>query len=87
VDAQLVDPPFSTAQLALLSLLYRRAGEIVSRTEIVTTVWTDIDPEGVSSEAVDGLIKRLRGRLRPYNTSQEYIEVVRGHGLRLNQPQ
>jgi serine/threonine protein kinase len=86
VDAQLVDPPFSTAQLALLSLLYRRAGEIVSRTEIVTTVWTDIDPEGVSSEAVDGLIKRLRGRLRPYNTSQEYIEVVRGHGLRLNQP-
>ncbi len=86
VDARLVEPPLSPAQLTLLGLLYRRAGQIVSRADIIAAVWPDDDPAGVSEEAVDGLIKRLRARLRETQPEREYVEVLRGHGLRLNQP-
>jgi pSer/pThr/pTyr-binding forkhead associated (FHA) protein len=85
VDAHLVDPPLSPAQHTLLSLLYTHMGQIVTRAEIVTAVYPEADPEGISNEAIDGLIKRLRRRLRQTNPGQEYIEVVRGHGVRLTQ--
>jgi len=64
VDAQLVEPALSPAQFTLLALLYHSAGQVVSRAQIVAAVWPDVDAAGVSSEAVDGLIKRLRKRLR-----------------------
>ena len=89
VDGRLVDPPLSPAQLTLLGLLYRRAGQIVSRADIIAAVWPEDDPAGVSEEAVDGLIKRLRARLREIGEATpapEYVEVLRRHGLRLNQP-
>ena len=85
VDAHLVDPPLSPTQFALLSLLYQHMGQIVSRAEIVTAVYPEADPDGISNEAIDGLIKRLRKRLRQANSNQAYIEVVRGHGVRLTQ--
>ncbi|MCL4265360.1 MAG: FHA domain-containing protein [Anaerolineae bacterium] len=86
VDAQLVDPPLSPAQYTLLQYLYHRTGQVVSRAEIVTAVWPDADPNGISEEAIDGLIKRLRQRLRQTQPQSEYVEVIRGHGLRLIHP-
>ena len=74
VDAQPVEPPLSAAQFALLTLLHRRAGQVVTRSEIIAAVWPKTEPTGVSEEAVEGLIKRLRRRLRR----------LRGaHGLRI----
>ncbi len=87
VDATLVDPPLSPAQFTLLNLLYSRIGQIVSRGEIITAVWPNTDPAGVSNEAVDGLIKRLRKRLRIHPGQKEYLQVVRGRGVCLIQPQ
>lgn len=83
VDARPVDPPLSAAQFTLLARLYAAAGQVVTRAEIIATVWPDVNPEGVSEEAVDGLIKRLRSRLRETQPEREYLEVLRGHGLRL----
>lgn len=83
VDGEPVEPHLSAAQFTLLKLLYNSVGKIVSRQEIILTVWADVDPSGVSGEAVDGLIKRLRKRLRKAQPKREYIQVVRGHGLRL----
>ncbi|GMU53695.1 MAG: hypothetical protein AMXMBFR33_28410 [Candidatus Xenobia bacterium] len=78
--AQLV-PPLSAAQLTLLKLLEARPGVFVSREQVVSGVWPEAELEGVSEEAVDGLIKRLRARLR--EGGEEQIEVRRGRGLRL----
>ena len=86
VDGHRVDPPLSAAQLTLLSLLYSSAGQVVSRAQIIAAVWPDSNPAGVGEEAVDGLIKRLRTRLRATQPDREYVEVLRGHGLRLAQP-
>lgn len=87
IDTLPVQPALSPAQLTLLRLLYAHPNQIVSRDRIVATVWPDVDPSGVSGEAVDGLIKRLRKRLRDVQREPEYIDVVRGHGLRLIMPE
>lgn len=87
VDSLRVDPPLSSAQFTMLNLLYRNANTIISRDTIIATVWSDVDPAGVSGEAVDGLIKRTRARLRKTQPETEYIQVIRGHGLRLSQPE
>ena len=86
VDAVRVSPPLSLSQMRLLRLLYERAGRPASRGDIIAAVWPEENPEGVSKQAVDGLIKRLRSRLREASPEQEYIQVVRGYGLRLVQP-
>lgn len=84
VDGRHLTPGLSSAQLTLLKLLDSRPGAFVSREEIVCEVWPDAQLEGVSEEAVDGLIKRLRGRLR--EVGNDPVEVRRGRGLRLSRP-
>jgi len=87
VDARKVNPPLSAAQLTLLNLLYQAPGQVITRAHIIAAVWPEVvDPAGVSEEAVDGLIKRLRARLRETQPEHDYIEVLRGHGLRLTTP-
>jgi pSer/pThr/pTyr-binding forkhead associated (FHA) protein len=86
IDGHQVDPPLSPAQFALLQLLYGSAGQVFSRSQIIAAVWADIPPATVSDEAVEGLIKRLRARLRETQPDGDYVQVVRGHGLRLIQP-
>lgn len=84
VDGKPVTPPLSDAQWALLLLLYRSPGEIVSREQIVAAAWRSADPHSVSATAVDGLIKRLRNRLRQAQPGRQYLHVVRGKGVRLS---
>lgn len=83
VDAQPVEPPLSDRQQKLLELLDARVGTIVSREDIVAIVWADVAAEGVSAEAIDALVKRLKARLRPLQIHGDYIEVRRGRGVRL----
>ncbi len=85
VDSQPVKPPLSPAQHQLLSILYRQAGRILTHEQIIRQVWPDETPAGVSKDAVNGLIKRLRARLRQVQPEKDFIEVRRGHGIRLNQ--
>ena len=86
VDAQPVEPPLSQRQQALLQLLADNYGEIVTRQVIVEQVWADVAAEGVSSEAIDALVKRLRNRIRPLELHGQWIDVQRGRGIRLIDP-
>jgi hypothetical protein len=79
-----IDPPLSLAQYSLLELLYRNAGNVVSRDEIVETVWSDQEADGVSEQAIDALARRLRERIAEIDPETKYVETVRGHGFRLN---
>ena len=80
-----IDPPLSAAQFSLLQVLYQQAGEVVSRPEIIESVWSSV-VEGVTEQALDALVRRLRDRLSEVDPSREYIITVRGHGLRLDNP-
>jgi DNA-binding winged helix-turn-helix (wHTH) protein len=78
-----LDPPLSLAQYRLLELLYDAGGRVVSREEVVAAVWPEAIEEGVSEQAIDALVRRLRDRLNELDKTQEYVVTVRGHGFRL----
>lgn len=79
-----VNPPLSLAQYSLLELLYKNAGNVVSRDDVVHVVWSDEEAEGVSEQAIDALARRLRERIAEIDPDNKYVETVRGHGFRLN---
>jgi DNA-binding response OmpR family regulator len=70
----------------LLDLLYGNAGRVVSRTEVVERVWPESDESGVSEQAIDALVRRLRDRLAEVDPDHDYVLTVRGHGFRLENP-
>jgi pSer/pThr/pTyr-binding forkhead associated (FHA) protein len=76
-------PPLSVPQFKLLEVIYETPGLVVSRDELVSLIWANEQSEGVSDQALDALIRRLRDRLATVDPDFEYIVTVRGHGLRL----
>lgn len=86
VDLQQVTPSLSAQQFRLLWRLYEQQGDVVSRQDLVTTVWGEDEALGVSDQALDALIRRLRDRLAAYDPRHQYIVTVRGHGIRLDNP-
>jgi DNA-binding winged helix-turn-helix (wHTH) protein len=86
VDQKQVVPSLSAQQFKLLSLLYENQGQVISRMDLVAAVWGDEQSAGVSDQALDALIRRLRDRLGELDPNQPYIDTVRGHGVRLDNP-
>lgn len=86
VANQEVVPPLSVSQFRLLELLYDRQGRVVERKEMITAVWDEEEAVGVSEQALDALVRRLRDRLAALDPTHVYIVTVRGHGLRLDNP-
>lgn len=79
-------PPLSVSQFQLLELLYDNQGEVVSRDALVRVVWGEDQAIGVSEQALDALIRRLRDRLASADPEHAYLVTVRGHGVRLENP-
>lgn len=86
VNATRVDPPLSARQLHLLKVLDAATGAVVSRSDLIAQVWEDAAFEGVTDDSVTALVKRLRARLADTSPSNALIDIVRGHGIRINQP-
>jgi len=79
-----LSPALSLAQYRLLELLYDMAGRVCSRDQIVEAVWPEAAEEGVSDQAIDALVRRLRERVAEVDPDHQYIVTVRGHGFRLD---
>jgi DNA-binding winged helix-turn-helix (wHTH) protein len=86
VNQQQLVPPLSAQQFKLLWLLYESRGQVVSRPDLVSAVWGDDQAAGVSDQALDALIRRLRDRISALDPTHQYIDTVRGHGIRLDNP-
>jgi DNA-binding winged helix-turn-helix (wHTH) protein len=80
-------PALSLSQFQLLSILYDQQGEVVARKDLITAVWQEEQAIEVSEQALDALIRRLRDRLLKIDPDHSYIITIRGHGLRLDNPQ
>jgi DNA-binding winged helix-turn-helix (wHTH) protein len=76
-------PPLSVPQFRLLQILYEQEGKVVSRYDLVTAIWGNDRALGVSEQALDALIRRLRERLAILSPDSEFLVTVRGHGIRL----
>jgi hypothetical protein len=81
-----VIPPLSAPQFRFLQVLYDRQGQVVPRHELVNEVWGGDDAQGVSEQALDALVRRLRERLALLDPDHPYVITIRGHGLRLDNP-
>lgn len=76
-----ISPPLSVSQFDLLYLLYSNENEVVSRENIVEHVWGIDQAVGVTEQAIDALVRRLRDRLLKVDPGNEYIFTVRGVGF------
>lgn len=77
---QKMSPPLSVSQFSLLVLLYQNEGKVISREEIVNSVWGEQESVGVTEQAIDALVRRLRTRLRKTDKNHDYIRTIRGVG-------
>lgn len=77
-----LDPPLSLQQYRLLEMLIDANGGVVPRQQLVEHVWEGESAYGVSEQAIDALVRRLRDRLAEHDPEHDYIVTVRGHGLR-----
>ncbi len=86
VNHQQLVPSLSAQQFKLLWLLYESQGQVIGRVDLVTAVWGEDQSVGVSDQALDALIRRLRDRLSALDPTHQYIDTVRGHGVRFDNP-
>ena len=81
-----IDPPLSPPQYRLVELLYINSGNVCTREAVIDTVWPETMGEGVSEQAIDALVRRVRDRLAEIDPDHQYIVTMRGHGFRLDNP-
>jgi two-component system OmpR family response regulator len=75
------EEPLSAREFALLDLLLRHRGEVLSRSRILDRVWgLSSDP---TTNVVDVYVRYLRVKLDPPGAAHSHIETVRGQGYRL----
>lgn len=79
-----LDPPLAPNQFRLLSMLAGQPGRVFTRDEIAQACYAEAQG-GVSDQAIDGVVRRLRARLaeaQPDSTAA-LVVAVRGHGFKL----
>lgn len=81
-----VSPPLSSLQFNLLTLLLESRGRVLTRTEVINSVWGTQEAAGVTDQALDALIRRLRERITDIDPDFHYILTVRGQGFRFENP-
>ena len=84
VNDRMIDPPLSIHQYRFLEMLVLRSGGLVTREDVIGTVWPGEDTGGITDQAIDALVRRLRDRLKEVDPEHEYILTIRGHGFRLD---
>jgi DNA-binding response OmpR family regulator len=82
INGECLNPKLSPAQYKLIEVLNAKRDRICSRAEIISAVWPDI-MEGVSDEAIDALIKRVRARIGEIKNGDKYLVTFRSRGLML----
>jgi FHA domain len=86
VNEILLNPPLSALQFHVLQNLYEHQGQVITREQLVSASWGDKEAVGVSDQALDALLRRLRDRIHEIDPTQDYIITVRGHGVKLENP-
>jgi DNA-binding response OmpR family regulator len=85
-EARLDDAPLelSRKEFDLLLALARRAGEVVSKRDLLAEVWRQ--PYGGGDRTVDVHLSWLRRKLGETAASPRYLHTARGVGIRLTAP-
>jgi len=75
-------PPLSVSQYYLLVFLYENQGSVMTRQDVVHAVWGEEEAIGVTEQALDALVRRLRNQLKKFDPTHEYVLTIRGVGFK-----
>jgi DNA-binding response OmpR family regulator len=68
----------------LAVFLYKRAGTISRKDELISDIWPEaVDSEGVSDAAIDQLVHRLRAKIEPDPARHQRLKIKKGFGYML----
>jgi DNA-binding response OmpR family regulator len=84
IHGQPLDPPLSPQQYQLVAMLAEQPGRVYSRAEVIEAAWPGEAAEGVTDDAIDALVRRLRQRLAEIDPESNFIVTARGYGFRLD---
>jgi hypothetical protein len=82
VAGRALEPALPPQQFALLQLLAGDPHRVFTRDEIAERCYPDARG-GVTDQAIDGIVRRLRARLSAVDPDGDYLVALRGHGFRL----
>lgn len=75
----------SPQEYRLLKFLVENQGEVITRDEIIRAVWPEAQvAEGISDEAIDQMVFRLRKKIEDEPNSPKHITTVKGQGWRFS---
>ena len=70
----------SPTEFKFLEFLYQNKGKVCDREEVIEYAWGG-NPDGVSDEAIDQLVSRLRSKLTAKTGNIDLIKTIRGRGF------
>ncbi len=72
------------SEFRLLRLLLENPEEVLEREKIIKSVWQDSKSvAGVTDQAVDQLVFRLRKKIEADPNQPQYLQTVKGRGIKL----
>ncbi len=75
----------SKQEFRLLRFFVENPGRIIGREEIINAVWEDLQSkEGVTDQALDQLIFRLRKKIEENPNNPVHIQTIKGRGLKFS---
>ncbi|MEK7502274.1 MAG: helix-turn-helix domain-containing protein, partial [Patescibacteria group bacterium] len=73
----------TSSEFKLLKLLLENPDKIIERDEIIKAVWQDAkSTEGVTDQALDQLIFRLRKKIEEDPNNPRHLQTIKGRGIR-----
>ncbi|MCL5439157.1 MAG: helix-turn-helix domain-containing protein [Patescibacteria group bacterium] len=73
----------TSAEFRLLKYLIENQGKIIEREEIINSVWKDTQTTaGVTDQALDQLIFRLRKKIETDPNNPKHLETIKGRGMK-----
>lgn len=73
-------------EFRLFRYLLQHVGEVIERETIISTVWReDKSREGISDQAIDQLIFRLRRKIEDNPNNPQFLHTIKGRGVKFSQ--
>lgn len=78
-----ISDQLSSSEFKLLKFLIQNSGKICEKEEIIQSVWKDTKTqEGVTDQALDQIVYRLRRKIENNPNSPAHIQTIKGRGLK-----
>lgn len=83
IDGQPVDT-LTNLEYRLMLLLFQNVDKIVTKYQIVTSVWGESYIDEVDDARIEKLVSRLRQKIEPDASTPAFLSTIRGRGYRLS---